>query len=62
MAVMVTLTSRGSDGFREQSSVGEGHTFAVRDGALVVLDNEVDGRSVAIFAPGSWLSAQVDEG
>ena len=40
--------------------VEEGQHVEVSEGALEVLDG-LDGRRVAVFAPGTWLSAQVED-
>lgn len=40
--------------------VEQGQHVEVKDGTLEVLDAQ-DGRRVAVFAAGTWLSAQVDD-
>lgn len=40
--------------------VEHGQHFVVHDGVLGVLD-ALDGRQVAVFAAGTWLSAQVED-
>lgn len=59
MPVIVQQISASKDGSTTEVIVGEGEHFDVEDGTLYVLDG-VDGRRVAVFAAGTWRSAQVD--
>ncbi len=59
MAVNVQQVVPHQDGTTDVY-VEAGHHVEVEEGALVVLDG-VDGRRVALFAPGTWLSAQVED-
>lgn len=40
--------------------VEQGEHFVVHEGVLTVLDG-LNGRQVAVFTPGTWLSAQVED-
>ena len=60
MAVNVQQPSPSGDGSTTDVYVEVGSHFEVDEGALVVLDT-VDGARVALFAPGTWLSAQVED-
>ena len=40
--------------------IEQGHHFEVTEGVLEVLD-ALDGRRIALFAAGTWLSAQVED-
>lgn len=60
MAVNVQQISPSGDGSMTDVYVEAGSHFEVVEGALVVLDT-VDGAHVALFAAGSWLSAQVED-
>ncbi len=59
MGVNVERSEPGADGAAD-TYVEEGQHVEVVDGALEVLDG-VDGRRVALFAAGTWLSAQVED-
>ena len=59
MAVNVQLITPTADGSTD-TYVEAGSHVEVDEGALVVLDT-VEGARVAIFAPGTWLSAQVED-
>ncbi|GAB2587392.1 hypothetical protein [Microlunatus antarcticus] len=59
MAVNVQQITPAHDGTTDVY-VEIGSHFEVEEGALVVLD-AVDGSRVALFAPGTWLSAQVED-
>ena len=60
MAVNVQQISPSSDGATTDVYVEAGSHFEVSEGALVVLDT-IDGNRVALFAAGTWLSAQVED-
>ncbi len=60
MAVNVQQIHPSGDGETTDVYVESGSHFEVSEGALVVLDT-VDGQRVALFAPGTWLSAQVED-
>ena len=60
VAVSVQQISPARDGSTTDVRVEQGQHVEVCDGALVVLDS-VEGNRVALFAPGTWLSAQLDE-
>lgn len=59
MAVVVQQVNTNEDGTRTEAFVPRGEHFVVEEGALVVLDG-VDGSRLALFAAGTWLSAQQD--
>ena len=60
MAVNVQQHNPNSTTFSEDVYVEEGQHFEVHEGALEVLDAP-DGRRVALFAAGTWLSAQIED-
>lgn len=60
MAVTVRVPDQDRNGNEVFVFNVEGRGFTVQDGVLVVLDEETDGRSIAVYAPGSWLYAYVE--
>ena len=60
MAITVQPTPSTTGEEAEPRHVPSGEDFTVEDGALVVLDG-TGGQRVAIFAPGTWVEAQVDD-
>ena len=60
MAVNVQQINPSGDGSTTEVYVEQGQHFEVCDGALVVLDT-VEGNRVAVFAPSTWLSAQLED-
>ena len=60
MAVNVQLLSPSGDGSTTDVYLEAGSHVEVDAGALVVLDT-VEGARVALFAPGTWLWAQVED-
>lgn len=60
MPVNVQQISASKDGSTTEVCVAEGEHFDVEDGTLLVLD-AVAGRRIAVFAAGTWLSAQVED-
>ncbi len=60
MTLIVQQLNPSQDGSTTDAQAAQGESFEVENGTLVVLD-AVDGRRVAVFAAGTWLSAQLEE-
>lgn len=54
-----TTDSDASTGSAAEKRVDAAYAFTVRDGVLVLLDDSTS--EVALFAAGTWRSAQVDD-
>lgn len=59
MPVTVQQINSSKDGIIE-IHVARGEHFVLSNETLVILDG-IDGRQVAVFAAGSWLSAQIED-
>lgn len=59
MAVTVQQINPSKDGSTVEVNVEEGQYVDDKDGTLYILD-AADGHRVAVFAAGTWLSAQLE--